>query len=229
MQRSAMRAALVAATGVSLAFTAPAEAAAEAARFQVKALATAVLPDGGIDRVKADAIGLPAGSQTRLNDNYVPTAAVEYFLAPQVSVETICCFTQHHLNGAGPLAGAEVVDHILVLPATVTLKYHFGRPGKVRPYIGVGPSLYVYFGEKPGATAQALGAAKVELSNELGATAQAGIDIPVGEGGMIVSLDAKRTWMGTTARFRTAAGATALVTKHRIDPWILSAGVGFRF
>ena len=197
-------------------------------RWQVKVMATGVLPDGKIDQLKTNAVGLPATSQTKANDNVVPTLAVEYFATPNISVETICCFTQHHVNGAGPLAGTDIVDHVLILPATVTLKYHVNA-GPIRPYVGVGPSMFMIFGEKPGAAARALGASKVKMSNELGVALQAGVDIPVNDSGLGLSLDAKKYFIGTTAHFYTPANVEALKTEHSLDPWVVSGGVSYRF
>jgi outer membrane protein len=197
-------------------------------RLQVKVLATAVLPDGTIKDVKTNLVGIPATSQTKANDNVVPTVAIEYYATPDLSVETICCVTQHHVKGTGPIAGTDIVDHVLILPATLTLKYH-AQLGPLRPYVGIGPSLFLIFDEKPGATARALGASRVKMSNELGLALQAGVDIPVNDKGIGISFDAKRYFMNTTATFYTAAGVEALKTKHALDPWVLSSGVYFRF
>ena len=88
MRKLTLLAAMTAATMLS----SPALAGNPEGRLQVKVLATGVLPDGKIDKVKTDLIGLPAGSQTKANNNVVPTLAVEYFATPNISVETICCF-----------------------------------------------------------------------------------------------------------------------------------------
>lgn len=228
MRKTTMMAAAVAAAALA----SPAHAGNPDGKWQVKVLATGVLPDGRIDKIKAVspalAALLPANTQTKANDNVVPTLAIEYFATPNVSIETICCLTQHHVSGAGGLAGTRIVDHVLVLPATVTAKYHLDA-GPIRPYIGAGPSLFLIFGEKPGADLRALGGAKTKLSNELGFALQAGVDIPVNDNGMGISLDAKKYFMNTTLTVKDAAGATVLKTKHELDPWVVSAGVSFRF
>jgi len=108
-------------------------------KIQVKLLGTAVLPDGAITRINTDLIGLPAGSNTAVNDNFVPTIAIEYFFTPNISAETICCVTQHDVDGTGPLAGQRPVDDLLILPATLTLKYHLTGLGAIKPYVGAGP------------------------------------------------------------------------------------------
>ena len=66
------------------------------------------------------------------------------------------------------------------------------------------------------------------MTDELGLALQAGIDIPVGERGMAVSLDAKRYFVGTTARWY-AGGTKVIETDHNLDPWVVSAGVAFHF
>lgn len=81
---------VLACSAAALVFAAPA-AAQDAGTIQVKGFVTGVLPDGEITEVITDGIGLPAGSQVRATDSVVPTVAVEYFLSPQFSLETICC------------------------------------------------------------------------------------------------------------------------------------------
>lgn len=102
MRKIMIAAALAAATTLST----PAWAGSPDGHWQVKLLGTGVLVDGKITKVEKDLIGLPAGTQTDINDNVVPTVAVEYFATPNVSIETICCLTQHHASGVGPVAGA---------------------------------------------------------------------------------------------------------------------------
>ena len=211
---------------VALTFAAPA-AAQDAGTIQVKAFVTGVLPDGEIDEVVTDAIGLPAGSQTRATDSYVPTVAIEYFVSPNFSIETICCVTPHDVRGAGALAGAELIDNAIILPASVTAKLHFDLGG-VKPYIGAGPTYFMIFSEGVGADAAALGATDVDLSDELGLLLQAGLDVPLNDSGLGLSLDAKRYFVGTTATF-LAGNTVALETDHSLDPWVVSAGLTFRF
>lgn len=164
----------------------------------------------------------------KANDNVVPTLAIEYFFNKNVSVETICCFTQHHVNGAADLAGTNLVNHVLILPATVTAKYHLDTGGPIKPYIGAGPTRFFVFDEKPGSTARALGVDKVKMSNTLGAVLQGGVDIALGQSGYGISLDAKKYFVKPTASFY-ADGAKVLKTRHDLDPWVLSAGLSYRF
>lgn len=217
----------IAALALATTLAAPAQAAENDGRLQVKLLGTAVLPDGKIDQVNLDLVGLPATLQTKANDNVVPTIAVEYFLTPALSVETICCVTQHDVDATAGVPGAELVSDAKLIPATLTLKYHLNAGG-ISPYVGAGPALFLFIDEKPGTTAVALGADRMTLSNEIGLALQAGIDVPINDSGLALSLDAKRYFIGTTARWY-ADGAKVIETEHTLDPWVLSAGLALRF
>ncbi|MFZ9396581.1 MAG: OmpW/AlkL family protein [Erythrobacter sp.] len=195
---------------------------------QIKLLGTAVLPDGKITDVTVDP-GLPVGTQTKANDNVVPTVAIEYFFTNNVSVETICCMTQHDVDGTTGLPGAELVSNARLIPATLTAKYHFDV-GAAKPYVGAGATYFLWVSDKPGAatTPAPFNITDTDLSDEFGFVLQAGIDIPVSDKGLGISLDAKRYFVDTTARWY--AGNTLVIeTEHKLDPWVLSAGVSYRF
>ncbi|MBU6266157.1 MAG: hypothetical protein KGN34_01370 [Sphingomonadales bacterium] len=208
---------------------------AQQGKIQVKVLGTAVLASGKIKNVDYIAPALAAmapfkAPQTVLNDNAVPTLAIEYFFTPNISVETICCFTGHHVSGDGSLAGAALVDHVLVLPATVTAKYHLTGvlPMGIKPYIGAGPAWFFYISEKPSATATALGVTEVHLANKLGVAVQGGFDVPIPGTPFGLSADVKKYFVDTRAHF-FAGTAEVLTTQHKVSPWVASAGVTYRF
>ncbi|MEJ2457455.1 MAG: OmpW family outer membrane protein [Novosphingobium sp.] len=227
---------MLAAVGAATAIATPAMAGSPDGKIQVKVLGTAVLPDGGIDKIKYVDSGLATtlsgmgvtNIDTKANDNVVPTIAIEYFFTKNISVETICCMTQHHVNGAADLAGTNLVNHVLIVPATVTAKYHLDMGGPIKPYIGAGPSIFFVLDEKPGVTAKALGVDRVKMSNSVGVALQGGVDIALGDNGFGLSLDAKKYFVKPTAKFY-ASGTKVLETKHNLDPWVLSAGVSYRF
>lgn len=213
--------------GLALAAT-PAMAQDQAGDIQIKVLGTAVLPDGEIDSVNVDIVGLPAGTDTKATDNYVPTIAIEYFVSENFSIETIAGTTQHDVDTvSGFPAGTELVADALLLPATVTAKAHFDAGG-IKPYVGAGVAYFMWLSDKPGAATIPLGVTDTDLSDEFGFVVQAGVDVPVGDDGFGVTLDAKRYFIGTTARWY-AGNTLAIETDHNLDPWVLSAGVSYRF
>ncbi|MDJ0977480.1 MAG: OmpW family outer membrane protein [Erythrobacter sp.] len=196
--------------------------------IQVKLLATAVLPDGSIDSINVNLAGLPADLDTEANDNVVPTVAVEYFVTDNFSIETIAGLTQHDVDTvAGLPDGSELVSDGLLLPATVTGKGHFDLGG-VKPYVGAGVAYFMWLDVETGAAAVPLGVTRTELSDEFGFVLQAGFDVPVGDSGLGVTFDAKRYFIGTTAQW-FVGDTLAIETEHDLDPWVLSAGVSYRF
>lgn len=217
---------MMAAIGLAMT-TSPALAQGDEGRFQVKAFATAVLPDGKIDSLNTDTVGLPVDTQTKANDNFVPTLAIEYFVSNSFSLEAICCLTQHDVDTTSGLADAELVSNGKLIPATVTAKYHFDA-GDVKPYVGAGATYFLWVDVDPGTATLPLGVTKTTLSDDLGFVLQAGADVPLGGSGFALSLDAKRYFVDTKARW--FAGSTlAIETEHKLDPWVVSAGVGYRF
>ncbi len=200
--------------------------------IQIKVLATGVFPDGSIDRINVNLPGLPATTDTEANGNVTPTIAIEWFVTDNISIETIAGITQHDVDAiAGLRAGAELVSDAKLIPATVTAKYHFDlgpNLGGVKPYIGAGPAYFLWVGDDPGAATLPLGVTETNLSNELGLALQAGFDVPIGDTGFGLSVDVKRYFIDTTARW-FVGNTLAIETEHRLDPWVISTGIAYRF
>src|SRR3546814_8226134 len=116
--------------------------------------------------------------------------------------------------------GAELVSNGKLIPATFTAKYHFDL-GAAKPYLGAGPTYFLWVDDEPGAATIPLGVTNFKFSNELGFALQTGVDIPLGENGFGLTLDAKRYFINTTARW-FAGDTLAIETKHKLDPWVLS-------
>ena len=205
----------------------PAAAQEKQGNIQVKLLGTVVMPDGAITSVNVDTVGLPADTQTEANDNFVPTLAVEYFVSDNFSLETICCMTQHDVDAVSGLPGAELVSNAKLIPATVTAKGHFDL-GPVKPYVGAGVTYFLWVDVDPGEATLPLGVTETDLSDEFGMVLQAGVDVPLSDNGFGLTLDAKKYFVGTTASWY-AGDTLAIETEHDLDPWVLSAGVSYRF
>jgi outer membrane protein len=211
-----------------LATPAMAQDADRAGDVQVKLLGTYVAPDGKITDINVNLPGLPATTQTKANDNVTPTIAIEYFVTNNVSIETIAGMTQHDVDAtAGLPMGAELVSDAKLIPATVTAKYHFDLGG-LKPYVGAGPAYFLWVADDPGAATVPLGVTKTTLSNELGLALQAGFDLPINDKGLGLSVDVKRYFIDTTAQW-FVGNTLAIETEHKLDPWVISAGVAYRF
>jgi outer membrane protein len=202
-------------------------------KFQFKVLATAVLPDGAVKgSPSVDIAGLvpTAVGGMKASDNITPTVAIEYFATPNVSIETIAGVTAHHVSAtAGSFKGVNLVNKIYIVPATLTVKYHVQLPYGIKPYVGAGPSLFLVVADEPSPELRGagLGVTRTKLTSELGVAVQGGVDIALGKG-YSLSLDAKKYWVSTNATVY-AGNTVALVTRNKLNPWVLSAGVAYRF
>ena len=215
---------------LALILPAAAQAGSPDGKVQVKLLMSGILPDGSIKSVESNALGANAATQTGATDNWVPTAAIEYFFTPNISAETICCFTSHHVNGTGgSVAGINnLIDNVMILPATLTLKAHATGLGAIKPYVGAGPSYFIILDSKVGAGGRALGATSADVKSKVGFALQGGVDIALNDKGLGLSIDAKRYFMKPLASFYVG-NAEVLRTRHDLDPWVVSTGLAYRF
>lgn len=199
--------------------------------IQVKLLGSAILPSGTVTKVNNDAAKLVSSgavTNTKANDNAVPTVAIEYFFTRNISVETICCVTGHHVSISGGAAkGQGAIDNVQIIPATFTAKYHLPLGHGIKPYAGVGPAMFIVLADNPSDFVRSLGVTRTKLSSEFGVAVQGGLDVAIGHG-FGITFDAKKYWVGTNAHFY-AGGTEVLSTRHKLDPWVLSGGISYRF
>jgi outer membrane protein len=115
----------------------------------------------------------------------------------------------------------EINTQAKLIPISSTIQYHLAPYGKISPYIGVG---YHY----------TLGSASKgsKLNNSHGLIGQIGADAKVGND-LFVNLDIKKYIMQNRLSFKVAnanGGFDSIPgTKMKINPLMLSLGVGYRF
>lgn len=197
--------------------------AAQAQDFQPKAKGGVVLNVRITDVAPtgSDPITTLAGASTGLRADVdydvMPTIDVTYFLSDNLAVEAIAGTTQHTVRAKGPATDIKVKD-TWVLPPVVTLQYHFAPAARVSPYVGAGVNYMLFYGgdDKNGF--------HVKLDDGFGAALQAGVDIATRER-WTVNLDAKKIFFETDAVDRVSG----IKSKVTLNPWVLSAGVGYRF
>lgn len=177
--------------------------------------ATDVAPDAN------DAITTAAGAATGLHvdvkDDVMPTIGLSYFLTDHVAIEAIAGTTKHTVRAQGPGTNIAVHD-TWVLPPVVSLQYHFAPDAKVSPYVGAGLNYMIFYSgkDKNGFT--------VKLKDGFGYALQAGVDVAT-TGPWSVNVDVKKVFFETDAKIN---GGT-LKSKVNLDPWVVSAGVGYKF
>lgn len=197
--------------------------AAQAQNFQPKAKGDIVLnvritdvQPTGSDPITTLA-GAPTGLRAKVDYDVMPTIGLSYFLTDNVAVEIIAGTTKHAVRAKGPGTDLKLKE-TWVLPPVVTLQYHFAPASRVSPYVGAGVNYMLFYS---GSNKNGF---KVKLDDGFGAALQAGVDIATTDR-WAINLDAKKVFFETDAVDRTK-GVKSKVT---MNPWVLSAGIGYRF
>jgi outer membrane protein len=99
-------------------------------------------------------------------------------------------------------------------------QYHFRPRARLNPYLGIGIAITPYYGEEAaGGRIQQL-----SVSSEVGAAFQIGVDYRV-HGPWYGNFDVKKLLLSAQA----CANDGKLTASGQINPWIIGAGIGYRF
>ncbi|WP_304164093.1 OmpW family protein [Phenylobacterium aquaticum] len=177
--------------------------------------ATDVSPDAN-DAITT-AAGAPTGLHVDVKDDVMPTIGLSYFLTDHVAIEAIAGTTRHTVRAQGTGVNVAVHDS-WVLPPVVSLQYHFAPAARVSPYVGAGVNYMIFYGGKD------RNGFNVKLKDGFGYALQAGVDVAT-KGAWSVNVDVKKVFFETDAKINGGA----LKSKVNLDPWVVSAGVGYKF
>lgn len=177
-------------------------------RWQIRPMGAVVLMSGEVPTLGTTAVGLET-------ENLVTFGVdVTHFVTPRWGVNLLLATASTEVRAVdGTSFGS-----LDILPPTLTLQYRFLTEGPVRPYLGAGGNLSIFYEE----TGQLEGAA-AEVDPGLGAAVQGGFDFIVD--GILIFTDARWVTFLNDPTVETALGNGEL--DH--DMLVLSAGVGFRF
>jgi outer membrane protein len=177
--------------------------------------ASGVLTDAD-DSIRT-AAGADSGLKAKVGDDVMPTIGLTYFFTDHLAVEAIAGTTQHEVKAVGP--GVDVQVHkTWVLPPVVSLQYHFAPEARVSPYVGAGLNYMLFYKGKD------QNGFKVDIDDGFGYALQAGVDVALKDR-WSANLDVKKVFFETDASINDGA----LTTKVKLDPWVVSAGVGYKF
>lgn len=190
--------------------------------WMIRVRAIGVLPDGNSS---VSVAGGRSISGLKISDAVVPEIDITYFFTKNIAVEAICCLAPHSIKASGTLAGIvganNKIGDTLLFPPTVMLQYHFTNFGAFKPYVGVGVNWTHYFNNDA-----APGYNSLKIDNSFGVAAQIGFDYMINRNWGI-NFDVKRILMRPDATVRL--GAIPVSANVRIDPWIVGAGIVYRF
>lgn len=213
--KTALALAAVAALGVC--------GAAQAQDFQPKAKGTVIvnLRASGVAPSGDDPIVTSAGAATglvaKVEDDVMPTLGFTYFVTDNVAVEAIAGTTRHEVRAQA--AGVDLAVHeTWVLPPIVSLQYHFAPQARVSPYVGAGVNYMLFY------SGENRNGYDVDIDDGFGLALQAGVDVAL-QGRWQANLDVKKVFFETDAN----VNGGALKSEVSLDPWVASAGIGYRF
>lgn len=193
--------------------TSPEPAALERSPWQVRLRALGVITrdSGSVD-------GVP-GSDLSYSDTVVPEIDFSYFFTDNIAAELILGTTFANIHGEGSLAGLNV-GKTWLLPPTLTLQYHFTDFGAFKPYVGAGVNYTIFYNQS------AKDADDLDVKNRFGLAVQAGFDYMLDEH-WGVNVDVKKIFL--QPKFDVSVGGADLNGKAKLDPWLIGAGVTYRF
>jgi len=158
------------------------------------------------------------GLDLSINDKTLPELDITRFFTPNVAAELVLTYPQRQTISAG---GAPI-GTLKHLPPVLALQYHVTGLGAVRPYVGAGIN-WTHFSDVSFDDATTTALHPSIKKDSFGAALQAGADFPVG-GGWLINADAKWVQIQTDV-----SSAGTKVGTFKVDPWLLSVGVGYRF
>ncbi|AGB73511.1 MULTISPECIES: OmpW/AlkL family protein [Rhizobium] len=181
-------------------------------QMRLRALGVITTDSGRVD-------GLP-GSDLSFSDTVVPEFDISYFFTENIAAELILGTTYAKVHGGGSISALGEIGKTWLLPPTLTLQYHFTDLGAFRPYVGAGLN-YTLFYNQSGKSARSL-----DVKNSFGVALQAGFDYMIDDH-WGVNVDAKKIFLRPD--FDANVGGANVSGKARLDPWLLGAGVTYRF
>ena len=158
------------------------------------------------------------GGKVDISNSVVPELDITYFFTKNIAAELILGVTPHSVKGAGSLAGARIGSAWL-LPPTLMLQYHFTDLGAFKPYIGAGVNYTVFFNEKAKG-----GFTDFDLKDSFGFALQAGFDYMIDQHWGF-NFDVKKLFLEPKVKVNNGIVAG----KVKIDPWLIGAGLTYRF
>lgn len=144
----------------------------------------------------------------------VPELDVSYFLDKPFSLELSGTASRQGTTSALTSAG---LGDVWVVPATLTAQYHFFADQPLQFYIGAGVNYTWFF------TSGSANGHNVTYDNSVGPVGQIGADLQLTKS-WLINLDVKKIYMRPEI---SIDGSNK--QEDKLDPWIVGAGVGYRF
>ncbi len=190
--------------------------ATEAGDWIVRAGLTNISPKSDNGYVEVLAADLDVGKATMF------TFDGTYMVTDSFGVELLAALPFKHDVYADAPNSREKIATVKHLPPTLSAVYRFNGQGQFQPYVGAGINWTIFFSEKEKGVVDDLNA-KLKLSNSVGLAAVVGLDIALSEK-MFLNGNIRYMDIDSDVKLDGTKIATA-----KIDPWIYSINIGWRF
>ena len=161
------------------------------------------------------------GHVDEISNDVVPELDISYFFTNHVSSELILGTSKHDISATGTTLGTVDLGSVRLIPATVTLQYHFLPDKVVNPYVGAGVNYTYFYGVDSGSTASS-----INYSNSFGSAFQVGADIAINKN-WLINVDVKKIFIQTNAHVNV--GTDTYTSTVDINPVVYGIGLGYRF
>ena len=214
-----------------LAFVASPALAYEAGTWVLRAGVGVVAPD-------SDNLVLDDGESTttvNVDDGTSLTLMGTYMFSPNWGFDILASWPFNHDikasivdnvdPGFNPVsAKIAETDH---LPPTFSIQYHFLPDGTFQPYVGAGVNYTTFFSTDVEQALVDLGIDDIDLDDSFGLALQVGGDFVLSDR-WLVNFDVR--WIDIESDLEaTALGVTGELGTVKIDPWVYSINLGYRF
>lgn len=162
-----------------------------------------------------------AGSDLSYSDTVIPELDISYFFTDNIAAELILGTTYAKVDAEGAIKGLGKVGKAWLLPPTVTLQYHFTDFGAFKPYVGAGVNYSLFYDQSGSGKFSNL-----DIENKLGAALQVGFDYMLDEH-WGVNFDVKKIFL--EPKWKVDFDGAPLSGKAKLNPWLVGAGVTYRF
>lgn len=171
---------------------------------------TNVSPKSNNGTLANGTVALDVKSSTR------PSFSLTYMATQNIGVELLGALPFKHRLDSN-LGRLGQTKH---LPPTLSLQYHFLPNSNIQPYVGVGVNYTHFFDTE---SAGALQGSTLKIKNSWGLAAQVGVDIALN----------KDWFLNADLRYIDIRPDVQLngrsIGKAKLNPWVTTLGVGYRF
>ena len=153
-----------------------------------------------------------------VSSNVRPSFTISYMATRHIGIELLGVLPfRHDIRGSGGLGKIATTEQ---LPPTLSLQWHFLPDSMVQPYVGVGLNYTHFFDTQ---TRGPLSGSDLKLEDSWGLAGQVGVDIKLDD----------RWFLSADVRYIDISSKVKLDGRHvgtaRIDPWVTTMAVGYRF